>query len=228
MEKIYVGKTKNVYKLENGNYCLEFKDDVTGEDGVFDPGANQVGLQIEGIGKEDLKLSQFFFSKIKEKGYLTHFVGADIDKNLMEVLPAKVFGKGMEIICRFRAVGSFIKRYGDYIEEGAALDGYVEVTLKDDDRLDPLITKEALAALNILSEEEYDILTKRTLEISTVIRDEIKKKGMDLYDIKLEFGRLVSNNEIILIDEIAGGNMRVYNNNEYVSPMDLSKKMLEA
>lgn len=51
MKKVYTGKTKNVYELENGNYMLEFKDDVTGENGVFDPGANTVGLSIEGIGK---------------------------------------------------------------------------------------------------------------------------------------------------------------------------------
>ena len=38
MELIYKGKTKDVYALEDGNYLLKFKDDVTGEDGVFDPG----------------------------------------------------------------------------------------------------------------------------------------------------------------------------------------------
>lgn len=56
MEKIYTGKTKDVYKLENGNVCLKFKDDVTGKDGVFDPGENQVGLTIEGAGNEALKM----------------------------------------------------------------------------------------------------------------------------------------------------------------------------
>ena len=47
MEKIYEGKTKDVYKLENGNVLLKFKDDVTGKDGVFDPGENAVGLTID-------------------------------------------------------------------------------------------------------------------------------------------------------------------------------------
>ena len=32
MEKIYEGKTKNVYSLENGNVMLQFKDDCTGKD----------------------------------------------------------------------------------------------------------------------------------------------------------------------------------------------------
>lgn len=43
MEKIYEGKTKTVYSLENGNVLLKFKDDCTGKDGVFDPGENTVG-----------------------------------------------------------------------------------------------------------------------------------------------------------------------------------------
>ena len=51
MEKIYSGKTKDVFKLENGNVLLKFKDDCTGKDGVFDPGENSVGLTIEGIGR---------------------------------------------------------------------------------------------------------------------------------------------------------------------------------
>lgn len=48
----------------------------------------------------------------------------------MEVLPAKVFGHGLEVICRLKAVGSFRRRYGEYIEEGADLPSYVEMTFK--------------------------------------------------------------------------------------------------
>ena len=50
MKLIKNGKTKDVFELDNGNYLLKFKDDVTGTDGVFDPGANTVGLSIEGMG----------------------------------------------------------------------------------------------------------------------------------------------------------------------------------
>ena len=60
MKLVYEGKTKDVYQLEDGNYLLKFKDDVTGQDGVFDPGANTVGLTIEGAGKAGLKLSKYF------------------------------------------------------------------------------------------------------------------------------------------------------------------------
>ena len=59
----------------------------------------------------------------------------------MEVLPAKVFGHGLEVICRHKAVGSFFRRYGEYIEEGADLPAYVETTFKNDEKGDPLVTK---------------------------------------------------------------------------------------
>ena len=166
MDLIYKGKTKDVYKLEDGNYMLKFKDDVTGSDGVFDPGANTVGLSIEGMGKICVTLSDFFFKKIEEVGIPTHFVSADLDNGTMVVKPAQVFGKGLEVICRLRAVGSFYRRFGDYCAEGQPLDHFVEITLKDDDREDPPITKDALDMLGILGADEYEILKDMTQKIT--------------------------------------------------------------
>ena len=227
MNIVYSGKTKDVYALDNGNYLLKFKDDVTGTDGVFDPGANTVGLTIEGAGKAGLRLTKFFFEKLNEMGIPTHYVDADIDNASMTVLPAKVFGKGVEVICRYRAVGSFLKRYGMYATEGQELDAYVEVTLKDDDRNDPLIIDEALEMLGIMTKEEYKTLTELTKKISKVVKDELAKKNIELYDIKFEFGRTGEDNHIALIDEISGGNMRAYMNGEYIEPLKLEELMLK-
>jgi len=219
MKHVYEGKTKTVYDLENGNYLLKFKDDATGENGKFDPGANTVGLSIEGLGKGGLRLTEYFFKKIASEGIPTHFVSADIAKSEMIVKPAAFFGNGLEVICRFRAVGSFLRRYGMYAKENQKLDALVEVTLKDDDRGDPLITKDALDMLGLLTYEEYDILKDLTKKISNIIKNEIGFKGGELYDIKLEFGRI--NGEIALIDEISAGNMRVYKDGKIVEPLDL-------
>lgn len=227
MNLVYKGKTKDVYELENGNYLLKFKDDVTGTDGVFDPGANTVGLSIEGVGKAGLRLTKFFFEKLNDMGIPTHYVDADIENATMTVLPAKMFGKGVEVICRYRAVGSFLRRYGMYATEGQPLDAYVEVTLKDDARNDPLITDEGLEMLGIMTKEEYKVLADLTKKISQVVKDELAKKGMELYDIKFEFGRVGEDNHIALIDEISGGNMRAYKDGEYIEPLKLEQLMLK-
>lgn len=227
MKLITKGKTKDVYELEDGNYLLKFKDDVTGEDGKFDPGANSVGLTIEGAGRAGLRLTKMFFEKISQQGIPTHYVDADIEASTMTVKPATMFGNGVEVICRYRAVGSFLRRYGMYAKEGQPLDAFVEVTLKDDDRQDPPITEDALDMLGILSKEEYAILKDLTIKISNIIKNELAKKGLELYDIKLEFGRIGEEGQIALIDEISGGNMRAYKDGEYVEPLLLEKLMLE-
>ncbi len=222
MKLVYTGKTKNVYELENGHYLLKFKDDVTGADGVFDPGMNQVGLTIEGVGDVNLRMSIYFFEKINAAGIRTHFVSADLNNTTMEVLPAKVFGKGLEVICRLRAVGSFLRRYGDYVEEAAVLPSYVEMTFKDDEKGDPLVTRDGLEVLGVMTPEQYETIKTMTQQITKIVADEMAARGLELYDIKFEYG-YDANGEVMLIDEIASGNMRVYKDGEYIQPMTLSE-----
>ena len=230
MELLYKGKTKDVYGLENGNVLLKFKDDCTGKDGVFDPGENSVGLTIDGIGKANLETSVYYFEMLKKAGVKTHYVSADIENATMEVLPAECFGKelgggGLEVICRLVATGSFIRRYGEYIKDGTRLEGgYVECTFKNDAKGDPLVTGEGLVALKVMTAEMFESLKEQTLKITKVVADDLKTIGLDLWDIKFEFG--YNNGEVILIDEIASGNMRVYKGNEIVNPVDLTKLIL--
>ncbi len=225
MRKVYTGKTKDVYALENGNYCLQFKDTVTGSDGVFDPGANTVGLTIDGIGQLNLAVSKMFFELLADKGIATHYLSSDLGTGRMEVVPTTFFGQGVEVICRYRAVGSFYRRYGKYVDEGAPLDAYVEVTLKDDDRNDPLITAEGLEALGIMSRERFEELVVLTRQITAVVAAKLESKGLELYDIKFEFG-LSPKQELLLIDEISSGNMRAYKDDNRVDPEELSRLLL--
>lgn len=229
MQLLYEGKTKDVYELPDGNVLLQFKDDLTGEDGVFDPGANTVGLTMDGAGEAGLRMTAYYFEKLQKQGIPTQLIEHDADDAWMKVKPAKVFGDGLEVICRYRAVGSFYRRYGAYCEEGQKLDGFVEVTLKDDERGDPPVSKQALMELGILSVREYQVLETLTKQISSIIKEDLAAKGLELYDIKLEFGRNSneSSNEIMLIDELSGGNMRVYDQEEKVmQPIELAKAVL--
>ncbi|MBQ2241878.1 MAG: phosphoribosylaminoimidazolesuccinocarboxamide synthase [Clostridia bacterium] len=219
---VYTGKTKDVFALENGNYLLKFKDDCTGKDGVFDPGENSVGLTIEGVGDVNLRMSIYYFEKINAAGIKTHYISADLANTTMEVVPVKPFGKGLEVICRNKAVGSFLRRYSDYIEEGADLPSYVEMTFKNDAKGDPLVTKEGLVVLGVMSDKQYDDMADMTRKITKIIADDLAERGLVLYDIKFEYG-YNADGEVILIDEIASGNMRVYKDGEYIDPMTLSK-----
>ena len=230
MKKLYEGKTKDVYSLENGNVMLKFKDDCTGKDGVFDPGENTVGLTIDGIGKANLQSSVHYFELCKKAGIKTHYVSADLENATMEVLPAECFGKelgggGLEVICRLVATGSFIRRYGEYIKDGTPLEGgYVECTFKNDEKGDPLVTGEGLVALKVMTKEMFESLKEQTLKITKIVADDLKTIGLDLWDIKFEFG--YNNGQVVLIDEIASGNMRVYKDGVIVNPVELTKLIL--
>ena len=224
MEPIYIGKTKDVYDNGDGTYTLKLKDDATGKDGVFDPGENAVGLTIDGLGRESLKLTKYYFQKIAEAGIPTHLIDCDLDSATMRVRPAQMFGQGLEFVCRVKADGSFIRRYGAYIEKGAPLDYLVEVTLKDDERADPLIVKDALIMLGLLTAEEYETCKAYTRDITKLIASDLAARGLQLHDIKFEFGK--SDGEILLIDEISGGSMRAYKDGAPVKPMDLTKILL--
>ena len=143
----------------------------------------------------------------------------------MEVLKATVFGHGLEVICRLVATGSFIRRYGEYNEDGTPLeDRYVECTFKNDAKGDPLVTKEGLVALKVMTAEQFESVKEQTLKITKVVADDLKSIGLDLWDIKFEFG--YCGDEVVLIDEIASGNMRVYKDGKIVDPVELTKLIL--
>lgn len=220
MNQLYKGKTKDVYEIDSTKVLLKFKDDVTGKDGKFDPGENQVGLSIDGQGYSNLMMSKYFFELIEEIGIKTHYISSD--EKSMVVQKAEHFGVGLEVICRYKAVGSFMRRYASVAKQMQDLNGYVEFTLKDDEREDPLITKEAIVVLDLMSKEEVEYVENLVKKVSNLIYDVCSEKGLDLIDLKLEFGRN-ANKEIILIDEISSGNMRVYKDERMVDSMELPK-----
>ncbi|MCL2630457.1 MAG: phosphoribosylaminoimidazolesuccinocarboxamide synthase [Firmicutes bacterium] len=226
MELIKKGKTKDVYALNDGNILLKFKDDVTGNatTGEQDPGGNQVVGQVEGVGMHALKVTSYYFELLNKKGISTHFVSSDLDKGEMIVRPATMFGNGLEFVVRYVATGSFIRRFGQYIKDETSLNPEImEVTLKDDSRNDPPLTKEILASLNLLTFKQFKKIEKEVKKVCGVVKCDLAKRGITLYDIKVEYG--IVDNKIALIDEISGGNLRAYKNGKKLTYLELSQEM---
>lgn len=221
MKRLYEGKTKDIYEHTEQHVRLQFKDDVTGEDGVFDPGANTVGATMDGAGRSGVRVTTYFFEILEEHGIPTHFVSSAVEDATMIVKKAHMFGDGLEVICRYRAVGSFFRRYGAYCTEGEILPAVTEVTLKDDERNDPPISKETLVALGVIDEDIYEEMIDLTKKITAIVYDTCMARGLELYDIKLEFGLDPTTGKIMLIDEISGGNMRLYADGAFIEPLEL-------
>ena len=222
-EKIYSGKTKDLYALANGNILLVFKDDVTGADGVIDPGANTVIGQVEGKGRKSLAMTDYFFERLHAAGIPTLMVRADLEQGTMEVRRAEPLGKdikgagGLEFVCRSRPWGSFVRPYQLYIRDTAASLNYlVEITLKDDERGDPLINDDTLVALGLVSPAHLEQAKDITRRVCRLVETNLRDKGLTLIDMKIEIGLV--DGEVVIIDEISADAMRV---------MDAEGKVLE-
>ncbi|MCL2676197.1 MAG: phosphoribosylaminoimidazolesuccinocarboxamide synthase, partial [Firmicutes bacterium] len=99
-----------------------------------------------------------------------------------------------------------------------------EVTLKDDERNDPPVTTDILSAFRLLTIEQYDEIKAKTLTISAIVYNDLESKGLELIDIKFEFGLV--DGVITLIDEISGGNMRAFKNGKKLDYETLSTLIL--
>ena len=206
MKTLYNGKTKAVLEDElTGELFLLFKDDITGEGGAFDPGANTVGGSVSGKGKRGLAIAKHFLELMEANGVPTHYLGADMDKNLMKVRRLTV--PALEFVLRYFTAGSMCKRFS--LESGLPFDPpYAEVTLKDDAQNDPLISERLCLMKGLLREGEYQKAIDLLIKTGDILRTELKTMGLTLIDFKLEFG-FDENRNLYIADEISPDIWRV-------------------
>ncbi len=224
MKTIYTGKTKDVILQDDGNILLKFKDTVTGTGNVIDSGSNTVIGEVAGKGNASFRLTMHFFQLLKEAGMETHFISPGPLPNTMIVKRARTFGRGLEVVCREKAWGSFIRRYGDYIEQGTPLPSLVEFTLKDDDRGDPPLTEDTLIALGIASAEQVQFMKATAKKATAILKAHLAEKGLDLIDLKYEFGLVEG--KTMIIDEVSGDGMRVVRDGKVLLQTDLAAALL--
>ena len=186
MKTLYNGKTKTVLLDEADNQIyLFFKDDATGENGMFDPGSNTVGGSVEGKGKVGLTISKHFLELMEQSGIPTHYLGADIDKSLMKV--RKLTVPPLEFVLRYCTAGSMCRRFA--LDEGIPFDPpYLEVTLKSDEQGDPLISERLCLLKGILSPGQYDAALETLVKVGEVLRAELNRLNLTLIDFKIEVG----------------------------------------
>lgn len=225
MKKLYEGKTKNVLLDEQtGIVHLFFKDDATGENGVFDPGSNTVGGSVAGKGKVGLAVSAYFFELMEKNGIPTHYLGSNIDEGLMKVRNLTV--PRLEFVVRYFTAGSMCRRFT--LEEGIPFDPpYAEVTLKDDIQGDPLISERICIMKGLLKEGQYEEAQNVVYKVGEVLKKELADMGLTLIDFKVEVGYDESG-KIYVADEITPDIWRVRDENGNIpNQIDCAKLILD-
>ncbi|MDR1993863.1 MAG: phosphoribosylaminoimidazolesuccinocarboxamide synthase [Nitrososphaerota archaeon] len=225
MKTVYRGKTKNVLLDDvNNNYFLLFKDTATGENGVFDPGANTVGGSVFGKGKIGLAISKYFFDIMETNDIPTHYLDANLEQCLMKVRHITV--PTLEFVLRYYTAGSMCRRFT--LQQGIPFDPpYLEVTLKDDAQGDPLISERLCILKGLLKEGEYDQALNLLVKVGAVLRRELKEFGLTLIDFKVEFG-FDEKRKIYLADEITPDIWRVQDKSGNIpNQIDCAKLILD-
>ncbi|MCL1914190.1 MAG: phosphoribosylaminoimidazolesuccinocarboxamide synthase [Eubacteriaceae bacterium] len=225
MKVLYEGKTKNVLADEdNGNVYLLFKDDATGSEGVFDPGSNTVGGSVEGKGKTGLKISKYFFEVMDKNGIPNHYLGANVDEGLMQV--RKLTVPPLEFVLRYFTAGSICRRFN--LDAGIPFDPpYLEVTLKDDDQGDPLISERLCLLKGILAPGQYDEALDVLVRVGEALKNELSGLDLALIDFKIEVG-YDEDGRIYVVDEITPDIWRVRDNEGNIpNQIDCAKMILQ-
>lgn len=230
MKLVYRGKTKDVYERDANSLRLVFTDRVTKNDaGEIDPGGNTLAEEtVPGQGEACVIMSSAIFIEISAKNIArTHMIAYDIASLSMDVLRARMFSPGLEWVARWVCTGSFLRRYSmvPNVKDGMPLPSPVfEITLKDDDAGDPLIVPSALAALGIIDAAIMDDLLARNAAVMEAIRAMFTARGLDLWDIKIEWG-LDEQGQPIIIDEISPGCCRAFKagTRERVAGLELAR-----
>ena len=96
------------------------------------------------------------------------------------------------------------------IKSGTALaKPLIDIYLKNDELNDPIITKDRIELMNILSTKDLNYILDLTLRINEILKGFFKNIQLQLVDFKLEFGYDIKKN-ILLADEISPDNCRLW------------------
>jgi len=198
-ELIYEGKAKKVFTHDDVNTVkIEFKDDAT----AFNALKKE---KFEGKGKLNCLISARIFEILIKKNIPTHFIELENENTMiakkMQVIP-------LEIVLRNIAYGSLCNQ--TTIKSGTLLSKpLIDIYLKNDELNDPLITKDRIELMNILSSDDLDLIINLTLKVNKILKSFFKNIQLQLVDFKLEFGYDFKNN-ILLGDEISPDNCRLW------------------
>ena len=202
-ELIYEGKAKKVFSHDDEEkVIIEFKDDATAFNALKK-------AKFEGKGKLNCLISARIFEFLIKNDIPTHFLEL---KNDTTMIAKKIKIIPLEIVLRNTAYGSLCKQ--TTIQSGTILSKpLIDIYLKNDELNDPLITKDRIELMNILSSKDLEFILELTLKINSILKSFFKNIKLQLVDFKLEFGYDFKNN-IILGDEISPDNCRLWDLNQ--------------
>lgn len=202
-QKLYEGKAKILYPTENPEILLTyFKDDAT----AFN--AQKRGT-IKNKGEINCEISAALFEWLESVGIPTHYIDRPA-VNQMRVKAVKILP--IEVVVRNIAAGSLCRQTG--LPEGQVLPApLLEFYLKNDELGDPLLTRDRLMLLDIVTDDRLEEIKMMALSINRKLTEFFATCEITLVDFKLEFG-IDSQQNLLLADEISPDTCRLWDNTQ--------------
>ncbi len=201
--KLYEGKAKILYPTDDAGILLTvYKDDAT----AFN--AQKKGT-IKGKGEINCTIASALFQSLEQASIPTHFIDCPTP-NQMRVKAVEIIP--LEVVVRNIAAGSLCRQTG--LAEGTVLkQPLVEYYFKDDELGDPLLTRDRIFLLELVTQKQLATLQEMALKINIHLQEFFSRCNITLVDFKLEFGR-DQQGRIILADEISPDTCRLWDNKQ--------------
>ena len=208
MKFLTSGKVKDVYEVDSDILLFKFSNRVSAYDVKFKD-------EIPKKGEVLSKFAEFWFETLDVPN---HFVETKSDTEIivkkMEMLP-------IECVVRGYFYGSMVSRWKNgeiSLPDGASSE---LATKLSEPIFDPTtksthdvpVNRQQSITQNLVTEEEFDWLSQKSIEIYNKMANISEKAGFILADLKLEFGKL--DGKITLGDSIGPDEYRLWPKDSY-------------
>ena len=197
---IYNGNEKQVYSTDDpGKVIFRYKDVTTAFHGVK-------RARFAGKGALNNEISALLLGYLNDNGVETHFREMVGEREQLcrqiEIIP-------LEVVYHNRLAGSLAVKLG--LEDGFKPENTVlDLCYNNDELGDPLINRDQAVALSLASYLELDRMYDIVRRSGKLLTDLFHKAGIELVDVKFEFGRAADTGEIIISDEISPDTCRLW------------------
>ena len=199
-ECVFRGNEKQVFATSDPHMVIFRYTDVT-------VAYNNIKrARFQGKGALDNRISALLLDYLNENGVETHYVETLApDEQLcrkIEIIP-------LQVVVHNRIAGSLAVRLG--VEDGfRPANTIVDLRYNNDELEDPFINRDHAVALGLATYRELDGMYDIARKANDLLKELFHRAGIELVDMKIEFGRASDNGDIIISDEISPDTCRLW------------------
>ena len=197
---IFEGNEKQVFATDHPDQVIFRYKDVTV---AFN---NVKRARFKGKGALDNQISAILLDYLNKNGVETHYIRTLSDQ---EQLCRKIEIIPLQVVVHNRIAGSLAYRLG--VPEGFRhANTIVDLRYNNDDLEDPFINRDHAVALGLATYQELDGMYNAARKVNDLLKPLFHKAGIELVDMKIEFGRASDTGAIIISDEISPDTCRLW------------------